>query len=100
MYEHKGFARTDGLVGVVALVVSDFPRLLGPIGTSMDLTISGKSSTESQNSTIAEKLEALLEYLKTTSRRGDGSIVINLNDREVARALREMRLFRLTESVP
>ena len=61
-----------------------------PIGTSMDLTISGKSSTESQNSTIAEKLEALLEYLKTTSRRGDGSIVINLNDREVARALREM----------
>lgn len=29
MYEHKGFARTDGLVGVVALVVSDFPRLLG-----------------------------------------------------------------------
>lgn len=61
-----------------------------PIGTSMDLAISGKSSTESQNSTIAEKLEALLEYLKTTSRRGDGSIVINLNDREVARALREM----------
>lgn len=84
----------NGLIGKTTLVSNAASELQKsvkkPIGTSMDLAISGKSSTESQNSTIAEKLEALLEYLKTTSRRGDGSIVINLNDREVARALREM----------
>lgn len=84
----------NGLIGKTTLVSNAAAELQKsvkkPIGTSMDLTISGKSSAESQNSTIAEKLEALLEYLKTTSRRGDGSIVINLNDREVARALREM----------
>lgn len=84
----------NGLIGKTTLVSNAAAELQKsvkkPIGTSMDLVISGKSSTESQNSTIAEKLEALLEYLKTTSRRGDGSIVINLNDREVARALREM----------
>lgn len=84
----------NGLIGKTTLVSNAAAELQKsvkkPIGTSMDLTVSGKSSTESQNSTIAEKLEALLEYLKTTSRRGDGSIVINLNDREVARALREM----------
>ena len=28
-YEHKGFARTDGFVGVVAFVVSDLFRMLG-----------------------------------------------------------------------
>lgn len=84
----------NGLIGKTTLVSNAAAELQKsvkkPIGTSMDLAISGKSSTESQNSTIAENLEALLEYLKTTSRRGDGSIVINLNDREVARALREM----------
>ena len=84
----------NGLIGKTTLVSNAAAELQKsvkkPIGTSMDLAISGKSSTKSQNSTIAEKLEALLEYLKTTSRRGDGSIVINLNDREVARALREM----------
>lgn len=84
----------NGLIGKTTLVSNAAAELQKsvkkPIGTSMDLAISGKSSTESQNSTIAEKLKALLEYLKTTSRRGDGSIVINLNDREVARALREM----------
>ena len=84
----------NGLIGKTTLVSNAAAELQKsvkkPIGTSMDLAISGKSSTESQNSTIAEKLEALLEYLKTTSRRGDGSIVINLNDREVARASREM----------
>ena len=84
----------NGLIGKTTLVSNAAAELQKSvkktIGTSMDLAISGKSSTESQNSTIAEKLEALLEYLKTTSRRGDGSIVINLNDREVARALREM----------
>ena len=84
----------NGLIGKTTLVSNAAAELhksvKKPIGTSMNLAISGKSSTESQNSTIAEKLEALLEYLKTTSRRGDGSIVINLNDREVARALREM----------
>lgn len=84
----------NGLIGKTTLVSNAAAELQKsvkkPIGTSMDLAISGKSSTESQNSTIAEKLEALLEYLKTTTRRGDGSIVINLNDREVARALREM----------
>ena len=84
----------NGLIGKTTLVSNAAAELQKsvkkPIGTSMDLAISGKSSAESQNSTIAEKLEALLEYLKTTSRRGDGSIVINLNDREVARALREM----------
>lgn len=84
----------NGLIGKTTLVSNAAAELQKsvkkPIGTSMDLAISGKSSTESQNSTIAEKLEALLEYLKITSRRGDGSIVINLNDREVARALREM----------
>ena len=84
----------NGLIGKTTLVSNAAAELQKsvkkPIGTSMDLAISGKSSTDSQNSTIAEKLEALLEYLKTTSRRGDGSIVINLNEREVARALREM----------
>lgn len=84
----------NGLIGKTTLVSNAAAELQKsvkkPIGTSMNLAISGKISTESQNSTIAEKLEALLEYLKTTSRRGDGSIVINLNDREVARALREM----------
>lgn len=84
----------NGLIGKTTLVSNAAAELQKsvkkPIGTSMDLAISGKSGTDSQNSTIAEKLEALLEYLKTTSRRGDGSIVINLNDREVARALREM----------
>lgn len=84
----------NGLIGKTTLVSNAAAELQKsvkkPIGTSMDFAISGKSSTDSQNSTIAEKLEALLEYLKTTSRRGDGSIVINLNDREVARALREM----------
>lgn len=84
----------NGLIGKTTLVSNAAAELQKsvkkPIGTSMDLAISGKSNTDSQNSTIAEKLEALLEYLKTTSRRGDGSIVINLNDREVARALREM----------
>ena len=84
----------NGLIGKTTLVSNAAAELQKsvkkPIGTSMNLAISGKSSTERQNSTIAEKLEALLEYLKTTSRRGDGSIVINLNDREVARALREM----------
>lgn len=84
----------NGLIGKTTLVSNAAAELQKsvkkPIGTSMDLAISGKSSTDSQNSTIAEKLEALLEYLKTTSRRGDGSIVINLNDREVARALRKM----------
>lgn len=84
----------NGLIGKTTLVSNAAAELQKsvkkPIGTSMDLAISGKSSTDSQNSTIAEKLEVLLEYLKTTSRRGDGSIVINLNDREVARGLREM----------
>ena len=84
----------NGLIGKTTLVSNAAAELQKsvkkPIGTSMDLAISGKSSTDSQNSTIAEKLEVLLEYLKTTSRRGYGSIVINLNDREVARALREM----------
>lgn len=84
----------NGLIGKTTLVSNAAAELQKsvkkPIGTSMDLAISGKSSTDSQNSTIAEKLEVLLEYLKTTSRRGDGSIVINLNGREVARALREM----------
>lgn len=84
----------NGLIGKTTLVSNAAAELQKsvkkPIGTSMDLAISGKSGTDSQNSTIAEKLEALLEYLKTTSRRGDGSIVINLNNREVARALREM----------
>ena len=28
LYEYKGFAGADGFVGVVALVVPDFPRLL------------------------------------------------------------------------
>lgn len=83
----------NGLIGKTTLV-SDAAKELRksvkkPIGTSMDLAITGRSSAESQNSTLATKLEALLEYLKATSRRGD-SIVINLNDREVARVLREM----------
>lgn len=83
----------NGLIGKTTLV-SDAAKELQksvkkPIGTNMDLAITGRSSAESQNSTLATKLEALLEYLKATSRRGD-SIVINLNDREVARALREM----------
>ena len=55
----------------------------------MDFAVSGRNSTENENNALIEKLEQLLEYLKTTSKRGE-TIVINLNDREVMRVLREM----------
>ncbi len=45
--------------------------------------------TAKKDSILSSKLEQLLEYLKQKS-RGSDKIVINMNDREVARALREM----------
>lgn len=84
----------NGLTGNTSLISNAAEELQKslkkPVGTSLDFAVSGRNSTENENNALIEKLEQLLEYLKTTSRRGDGSIVINLNDREVARALREM----------
>ena len=47
------------------------------------------NASESGTDRLTSKLEQLLEYLKQKS-RGSDKIVINMNDREVARALREM----------
>ena len=45
--------------------------------------------SENEKNTLAQNLELLIEYLRNNARTKD-SIVINLNDREVARALKEL----------
>ena len=81
----------NGLTGNTSLISNAAEELQKslkkPVGTSLDFAVSGRNSTE--NNALIEKLEQLLEYLKTTSKRGE-TIVINLNDREVMRVLREM----------
>ena len=83
----------NGLTGNTSLISNAAEELQKslkkPVGTSLDFAVSGRNSTENENNALIEKLEQLLEYLKTTSRRGE-TIVINLNDREVMRVLREM----------
>ena len=83
----------NGLPGNTSLISTAAEELQKslkkPVGTSLDFAISGRNSTENENNALIEKLEQLLEYLKTTSKRGE-TIVINLNDREVMRVLREM----------
>lgn len=83
----------NGLTGNTSLISNAAEELQKslkkPVGTSLDFAVSGRNSTENENNELIEKLEQLLEYLKTTSKRGE-TIVINLNDREVMRVLREM----------
>ena len=83
----------NGLTGNTSLISNAAEELQKslkkPVGTSLDFADSGRNSTENENNALIEKLEQLLEYLKTTSKRGE-TIVINLNDREVMRVLREM----------
>lgn len=56
---------------------------------SADLITGSTVANSEKDSILSSKLEQLLEYLKQKS-RGSDKIVINMNDREVARALREM----------
>lgn len=83
----------NGLTGNTSLISNAAEELQKslkkPVGTSLDFAVSGRNSTENENNALIEKLEQLLEYLKTTSKRGE-TIMINLNDREVMRVLREM----------
>lgn len=83
----------NGLTGNTSLISNAAEELQKslkkPVGTSLDFAVSGRNSTENENNALIEKLEQLLEYLKTTSKRGE-TIVINMNDREVMRVLREM----------
>lgn len=83
----------NGLTGNTSLISNAAEELQKslkkPVGTSLDFAVSGRNSTENENNALIEKLEQLLEYLKTTPKRGE-TIVINLNDREVMRVLREM----------
>lgn len=83
----------NGLTGNTSLIANAAEELQKslkkPVGTSLDFAVSGRNSTESENNALIAKLEQLLEYLKATSKRGE-TIVINLNDREVMRVLREM----------
>lgn len=83
----------NGLTGNTSLISNAAEELQKslkkPVETSLDFAVSGRNSTENENNALIEKLEQLLEYLKTTSKRGE-TIVINLNDREVMRVLREM----------
>ena len=83
----------NGLFGKTSLVSDAAAELQKtikkPVGTSLDFAVTGRSSSENENNALMTKLEQLIEHLKATSRRGE-NIVINLNDREVIRALREM----------
>ena len=60
-----------------------------PFKASADLITGSTVANSEKDSILSAKLEQLLEYLKQKS-RGSDKIVINMNDREVARALREM----------
>ena len=80
-----------GLTGKTSLVsdaANELQRSIkNPFKASTDFAVKTNAS-ESRTDRLASKLEQLLEYMKQKS-KGD-TIVINLNDREVMRALREM----------
>jgi phage-related protein len=83
----------NGLIDNTSLVsnaANELQRSLkGPFKASADLITGSTVANSEKDSILSAKLEQLLEYLKQKS-RGSDKIVINMNDREVARALREM----------
>ena len=83
----------NGLIGKSSLVSDAALELQNsvkkPFGSSVSIEVGGKNSEENEKDTLIQKIELLIEYLRNNSRTKD-SIVINLNDREVARALKEM----------
>lgn len=84
---------TNGLIDNTSLVsnaANELQRSLKePFKASADLITGSTVANSEKDSILSSKLEQLLEYLKQKS-RGSDKIVINMNDREVARALREM----------
>ena len=83
----------NGLTGNTSLVsnaAEELQRSLkNPFKASTDLITGSTVANSEKDSILSAKLEQLIEYLKQKS-RGSDKIVINMNDREVARALREM----------
>lgn len=83
----------NGLIDNTSLVsnaANELQRSLKePFKASADLITGSTVANSEKDSILSSKLEQLLEYLKQKS-RGSDKIVINMNDREVARALREM----------
>ena len=83
----------NGLIDNTSLVsnaANELQRSLKePFKASADLITGSPVANSEKDSILSAKLEQLLEYLKQKS-RGRDKIVINMNDREVARALREM----------
>lgn len=83
----------NGLIDNTSLVsnaANELQRSLkGPFKASADLITGSTVANSEKDSILSAKLEQLLEYLKQKS-RGSDKIVINMNDREAARALREM----------
>ncbi len=83
----------NGLIDNTSLVsnaANELQRSLKePFKASADLITGSTVANSEKDSILSAKLEQLLEYLKQKS-RGSDKIVINMNDREVARALREM----------
>ena len=81
-----------GLAGKTSLVsdaANELQRTIkNPFKADANFALKTNAS-ESGTDRLTSKLEQLLEYLKQKS-RGSDKIVINMNDREVARALREM----------
>ena len=83
----------NGLIDNTSLVskaADELQRSLkNPFKASADLITGSTVANSEKDNILSAKLEQLLEYLKQKS-RGSDKIVINMNDREVARALREM----------
>ena len=83
----------NGLIDNTSLVskaADELQRSLkNPFKASEDLITGSTVANSEKDNVLSAKLEQLLEYLKQKS-RGSDKIVINMNDREVARALREM----------
>lgn len=83
----------NGLIdntSLVSNVANELQRSLKEqFKASADLITGSTVANSEKDSILSSKLEQLLEYLKQKS-RGSDKIVINMNDREVARALREM----------
>ncbi len=83
----------NGLIDNTSLIsnaANELQRSLKePFKASADLITGSTVANSEKDSILSAKLEQLLEYLKQKS-RGSDKIVINMNDREVARALREM----------
>lgn len=83
----------NGLIGKSSLVSDAALELQNsvkkPFGSSVSMEVGGNNSEKNEKDTLIQKIELLIEYLRNNSKTKD-SIVINLNDREVARALKEM----------